>query len=135
MKELKEIFAPHSEIKLGEQIVKVSPFIVKDIPVVVSIITKGFNEIFKPGATDIQTTQNMLNFLLKNLDEAYKLIEMTTQLNKDYFQDKSIETLSFVISEVIEVNYDFLYQKVMLQTGPLREKMMKNMGGHIPSKN
>lgn len=124
MKELKEIYSPFTKIKLAETEVKVTAFKVKDFPRVLNIIGKGIETIFsQKDESQMDLAKRLFDFLSKDIDLAYELIEISTDLKKEFLEELSLEAVSFIISEIVEVNHDFLFGKVAPQFQGLMQKV------------
>lgn len=133
MKELLNIFPPKVEVKFGENTVEIKSIELQNISIIGVIADKLFNKavaIIKMKLSEQElglALAQEFSLLLK--DDSKLLIEFltaTTTVDPKILPKISIEATLFLINEVIEVNKDFLYQKVKPMVLDLMSKLGKN---------
>lgn len=133
MKELLNIFPPKVEVKFGENTVEIKSIELQNISIIGVIADKLFNKavaIIKMNLSEKElglALAQEFSLLLK--DDSKLLIEFltaTTTVDPKILPKISIEATLFLINEVIEVNKDFLYQKVKPMVLDLMSKLGKN---------
>lgn len=112
MSELKTIFVEGREINvLGTKII-VKTISVGNIPVVLNLANRIFS-IIKDLKSDEKYNTAILKAITEDFEGVLKLIEVTTNLDKEDIPNLNISAMTIILAEVIKENSDFLSLHVM----------------------
>lgn len=125
MKELKEILLPKVEVKIGEQVVEIKRIPFGKLPEIADLANAVISKIQKNSAAgDLGVAQALFEVMKDDFQSLIKALIITTSLDRKYLEEMSLEVATFVITNVVEVNADFLSQKVMPQFATM-QKLVK----------
>lgn len=120
MKELLSIFPPKVIVKFGDKEIEIKSVELQDMSIVATISDKLFSRaiaILQMKLTKeeqgIAIAKEIIDVLKNDTGLFIDFLSATTTVEKETLKKISIEAGLFLITEVIEVNKDFLYQKVM----------------------
>jgi len=113
MKELKVIFPETLEVKLGEEIVQIKTIPFGKLPYMAELADKVIDKIQKNAASgDLGIAKAIFEIIKIDFEIIVQALTITTSLSKETIESMSLEAASFILTNVVEVNADFLSQKV-----------------------
>lgn len=141
MKSLTDIFPPKVQVKFGSEEIEVKSVKLQDMAIVAELGEKLFSKLialFKMGLTEeelgMAIAQEIISILKNDTNLLIKFLSVTTSVPEETLKNISIEAALFLTKEVIEVNKDFLYLKIMPQAKELASLFGKKTNGQKPSK-
>ncbi len=144
MKELLSIFPPKILVNFGGENVEIKSVELQDIAIVAELGDKLFSKvmaIFKMKMTEtdlgLAIAHELIQLLKNDTTLLIKFLSVTTNVKEETLKKISVEAALFLVTEVIEVNKDFLSQKIMPKAKDLAKLFGKKAvtNGAQPSKN
>ena len=124
MKELKVIFPETLEVKFGEEVVKIKTIPFGKLPYMAELADKVIDKIQKNAASgDLGIAKAIFEIIKIDFEIIVQALTITTSLKKETIESMSLEAASFILTNVVEVNADFLSQKVF----PSLKEMAKTL--------
>ena len=133
MKEIKIIVNEGRKVKLGDDVISVKEFDLKTLPMVVDYFDGIYELIDKnslqkgKGSENAIVTEIMKAVVLSLKDKTdviVKIVAASTSMPVSEIAKLPLDAIVALLREVIEVNYDFLSQRVM----PLIKEMFDEIG-------
>jgi hypothetical protein len=125
MKELLKMFPEKIEVKLGDKVVEIKTIPFGKLPQIADLADKIMNKVQKNPSNDLGITKAVFEIMKEDFEGVVKGLEITTTLDAKEINEMSLEAATFILSNVIEVNADFLSQKVFPQLKIMSESMAK----------
>ena len=131
MKELKTIFPPKIEVLFSDKTIEIKSIALEDVSVLGEIGDKLFNRavaILKMNLSEtdlgLALAQELILVLKNDSKLLIQFLQATTTVDPKILPKISLEAAVFLLKEAVEVNKDFLYQKVK----PMVQDLMAELG-------
>lgn len=132
MKELLSIFPPKVVVHFGDKDVEIKSVELQDMAIVGELGDKLFSKAIallkmklSPDDLGLAIAQELTTILKNDTKLLIDFLAVTTTVEKSTLQKISIEAALFLITEVIEVNKDFLSQKIVPKAKALAALFVK----------